>query len=78
MGHSAAYYWKGKIPASQFFTAIPFGMNAQEVNSWLHYGGGMKLWQEFMRLTTLSPLLVVTQACKWQVGLKKKSIQLTI
>ena len=27
-GHGAAYYWKGKIPASVFFTAIPFGLNA--------------------------------------------------
>ncbi|RZV49725.1 MAG: ABC transporter substrate-binding protein, partial [Pseudomonadales bacterium] len=39
MGHSAAYYWKGKAPASVLFTAIPFGLNAQEMNGWLHYGG---------------------------------------
>ena len=31
-GHGAAYYWKGKVPSSVFFTAIPFGMNAQEMN----------------------------------------------
>jgi TRAP-type mannitol/chloroaromatic compound transport system substrate-binding protein len=46
MGHAAAYYWKGKAPASQIFTAIPFGMNAQEMNGWFHYGGGMELWRE--------------------------------
>lgn len=46
MGHSAAYYWKGKIPASPFFTSVPFGMNAQEFNGWLHYGGGLALWRE--------------------------------
>ena len=23
MGHSGAYYWKGKIPAAQFFAGIP-------------------------------------------------------
>ena len=45
-GHGAAYYWKGKIPSSVFFTAIPFGMNAQEMNGWLHYGGGLELWRE--------------------------------
>ena len=33
MGHGAAYYWAGKIPAGQFFTAVPFGMNAQGMNS---------------------------------------------
>jgi len=46
MGHAAAYYWKGKIPAAQMFTAIPFGMNAQEMNGWFHYGGGIELWRE--------------------------------
>lgn len=46
MGHAAAYYWKGKAPASQIFTAIPFGMNAQEINGWFHYGGGLELWRE--------------------------------
>ena len=43
-GHGAAYYWKGKIPSSVFFTAVPFGLNAQEMNGWLHYGGGLELW----------------------------------
>ena len=46
MGHAGAYYWKGKIPAAPIFSAIPFGMNAIEMNAWLHHGGGMKLWQE--------------------------------
>ena len=46
MGHSSAYYWKGKVPASVFFTSIPFGLNAQEYNGWLHYGGGLELWRE--------------------------------
>jgi TRAP-type mannitol/chloroaromatic compound transport system substrate-binding protein len=45
-GHGAAYYWKGKIPSSVFFTAIPFGMTAQEMNAWFHYGGGLALWRE--------------------------------
>lgn len=46
MGHSGAYYWKGKMPAAPIFSAIPFGMNATEMNAWLHYGGGLELWQE--------------------------------
>ncbi len=46
MGHGASYYWKGKSEAAQFFSAVPFGMNAQEMNAWLFYGGGMELWQE--------------------------------
>ena len=46
MGHGASYYWKGKIPAAVFYTAVPFGMTAQEMNGWLHYGGGLALWRE--------------------------------
>ncbi|SDI58531.1 TRAP-type mannitol/chloroaromatic compound transport system, substrate-binding protein [Ferrimonas sediminum] len=56
MGHSAAYYWKGKVPAAQFFSTLPFGMNAQEMNSWLSYGGGMALWHEVYAPFGIKPL----------------------
>lgn len=46
MGHGAAYYWAGKIPAAQFFTAVPFGMNAQGMNAWFYGGDGLDLWHE--------------------------------
>ena len=46
MGHSASYYWAGKAPAAQFFAAVPFGMNAQQVNAWFYGGNGWKLWKE--------------------------------
>lgn len=46
MGHGAAYYWKGKSEAAQFFSAVPFGLTAQEMNAWLYHGGGMELWKE--------------------------------
>jgi TRAP-type mannitol/chloroaromatic compound transport system substrate-binding protein len=46
MGHGAAYYWKGKSEAAQFFAAVPFGLTAQEMNAWLYHGGGMELWQK--------------------------------
>ena len=55
MGHSGAYFWRGKIPAAQFFTSIPFGMNAQEMNGWLHYGGGLELWRELYAPFNLIP-----------------------
>ncbi|WP_304641926.1 TRAP transporter substrate-binding protein [Pseudomonas sp.] len=45
LGHSAAYYWKGKTAAAPYFTAVPFGLNAQEMNAWLYNGGGLELWQ---------------------------------
>lgn len=55
MGHGAAYYWKGKSQAAPFFTALPFGMNAQEMNAWLHWGGGMALWRELYADFNLVP-----------------------
>lgn len=49
MGNGASYYWAGKAPATQFFTAVPFGMNAQQMNAWIYCGGGLQLWQELYK-----------------------------
>ncbi|MDH3588039.1 MAG: TRAP transporter substrate-binding protein [Gammaproteobacteria bacterium] len=46
LGHSASYYWKGKSAAAQLFSAVPFGMNAQELTAWALHGGAMELWRE--------------------------------
>ena len=56
MGHGSAYYWKGKTQTAALFTTVPFGLNAQEMNSWLHYGGGMELWRELYEPFNLVPL----------------------
>ena len=56
MGHGAAYYWVGKVPAAVAFTTLPFGMNAQETNAWLHHGGGIELWRELYEPYDLIPM----------------------
>ncbi len=56
MGHSGPYYWKGKIPAAPIFGAIPFGMTAEELNSWIHYGGGLELWREMYKPFGIIPM----------------------
>ncbi|MCR9277939.1 MAG: TRAP transporter substrate-binding protein [Pseudomonadaceae bacterium] len=56
MGHGAAYYWRGKVPVAAFFSTIPFGMTAQEMNGWLRYGGGMELWREAYEPFDLIPM----------------------
>jgi TRAP-type mannitol/chloroaromatic compound transport system substrate-binding protein len=56
MGHGVAYYWKGKLPAASFFASVPFGLNAQEMNSWLLKGGGLELWQELYAPYNLIPM----------------------
>jgi TRAP-type mannitol/chloroaromatic compound transport system substrate-binding protein len=45
-GHTASYFYVGKSPATAFGTALPFGLNAQQQNSWLYEGGGLKMLQE--------------------------------
>lgn len=54
-GHSAAYYWAGKEPATQWFTAVPFGLNAQGTLAWLQAAGGQKLWEEVYSAFNLVP-----------------------
>jgi TRAP-type mannitol/chloroaromatic compound transport system substrate-binding protein len=56
MGHGAAYYWGGKLPVAPFFTTVPFGLTAQEMNGWLHHGGGLKLWRKAYAPFNLVPL----------------------
>jgi TRAP-type mannitol/chloroaromatic compound transport system substrate-binding protein len=46
MGHTAAFYWQGKQPASVFYTTVPFGLTPQEHVAWIDAGGGQALWDE--------------------------------
>lgn len=46
MGHSASYYYKGKVPNTLYFTTMPFGMTAIEQHAWFQYGGGQDLMDE--------------------------------
>jgi len=55
--HSGPYYWKGKNSAFSLFSGIPFGFTAEEVNSWMLYGGGMGLWREQYAKYNLHPFL---------------------
>jgi TRAP-type mannitol/chloroaromatic compound transport system substrate-binding protein len=55
MGHDSAYYHRGKIPAAQYFTAIPFGHTVHEINAWMYYGGGLELWRELYEPLNIIP-----------------------
>ena len=55
--HSGPYYWKGKNSAFSLYSGIPFGFTAEEVNSWMLFGGGLKLWREQYAKYNLYPLL---------------------
>jgi TRAP-type mannitol/chloroaromatic compound transport system substrate-binding protein len=46
MYHSSEVYNLGKSPALVFFASAPYGMTADEVCSWVYFGGGRALWDE--------------------------------
>ena len=56
IGHSGSYYWQGKIPATPFFSSIPFGLTSYEQNAWLQFGGGNELWRELYAEFNLIPV----------------------
>ena len=47
IAHSAPYYFYGKNPAFALGCAVPFGLNARQMNAWMAHGNGRKLMNEF-------------------------------
>ncbi|XKH61859.1 TRAP transporter substrate-binding protein [Halomonas sediminis] len=72
MGHSASYYWRGKVAASQFFTAVPFGMNTTETNAWLYHGDGQDLWDMIYAKHNLKPFAVGNTGAQMAGWFKKE------
>ena len=46
MYHAADYYYVGQHPGFGFFTAVPFGMTALELDTWYYHQGGHELHLE--------------------------------
>jgi TRAP-type mannitol/chloroaromatic compound transport system substrate-binding protein len=49
MCHTCSYYYVGKDPTFAIGTAVPFGLNARQMNAWLIQGGGNELFNEFYK-----------------------------
>jgi TRAP-type mannitol/chloroaromatic compound transport system substrate-binding protein len=47
MANTAPYYFFGKDPTYALDCAIPFGLNARQMNAWMYEGNGLKLFREF-------------------------------
>src|SRR5438067_5438048 len=56
MYHSSDNYFGAKIPALNFFSEVPFGMTADELSSWIAFGGGQALWDEVDAPFNIKPL----------------------
>jgi TRAP-type mannitol/chloroaromatic compound transport system substrate-binding protein len=48
-GHTAPYYYWGKDPAFALGTAVPFGLNARQMNAWMIFGNGLDLMRDFYK-----------------------------
>ena len=55
--HAPDYYFRDKSGAFNFFTTIPFGMTAAEMDAWIYYGGGQRAWDEIAAPFGIKPLL---------------------
>src|SRR5689334_12178942 len=49
MGNTALYYYWGKDAAFTFGTALPFGLNARQMISWIRHGGGEGLLNDLLK-----------------------------
>src|SRR5512135_603563 len=57
IGHTASFYWQGKMPAAAFFTAVPFGLTPGEHVAWVDAGGGQALWDELYAPFGVKPFM---------------------
>jgi TRAP-type mannitol/chloroaromatic compound transport system substrate-binding protein len=56
MYHSGDNYFGSKSPALNFFSEVPYGMTADELASWIAFGGGQALWEEVDAPFNIKPL----------------------
>ncbi|WP_265468704.1 hypothetical protein [Arenimonas daejeonensis] len=73
MGHSASYYWKGKAAAAPFFCAVPFGLNAQEMNGWLYQAVVWSSGANCMRRSAWCRSRRAIPGCRWLAGSASRS-----
>jgi TRAP-type mannitol/chloroaromatic compound transport system substrate-binding protein len=65
MFHSAPSYFEKKARAGNFFNdTVPFGLTADELFAWVHYGGGQELWDELYGQFDIKPLLCTSTGCQ--------------
>jgi TRAP-type mannitol/chloroaromatic compound transport system substrate-binding protein len=57
LGHTAAFFWQGKMPAANFFTTVPFGLTPDEHVAWVEHGGGQALWDELYAPFGVKPFM---------------------
>jgi TRAP-type mannitol/chloroaromatic compound transport system substrate-binding protein len=63
--HSAPAYFENKGRAGNFFNnTVPFGLTADELFAWIHYGGGQELWDALYGQFNIKPLVACNTGCQ--------------
>lgn len=57
IGHTASFFWQGKLPAAALFTAAPFGLTPLEHITWIDHGGGQQLWDRLYAPFGIKPFM---------------------
>jgi TRAP-type mannitol/chloroaromatic compound transport system substrate-binding protein len=57
LGHTASFFWQGKMAAAAFFTTVPFGLTPPEHVAWIEAGGGQALWDELYAPFKVKPFM---------------------
>jgi TRAP-type mannitol/chloroaromatic compound transport system substrate-binding protein len=71
---ASAYYWTAKEPAVEWFTTVPFGMNAEGMQAWYYQGDGLKLWEETYAAFNLVPRPATSPSPQMAGWFRKKII----
>ncbi len=72
MSHGCAYHHTEKSKGFPFFTAVPFGLSADEHVSWLRHGGGQRLWDELAEPFGVRPILCGATGARMAGWFKKE------
>ena len=55
--HASEYYFQGKHKAFNFFSSVPMGLTANELDAWVNHGGGQELWDELSAKFNIKPFM---------------------
>lgn len=57
MYHASEAYWQDKARVFNFFSAVPLGMTANEIDAWLLHGGGQRMWDTLSASFGIKPFI---------------------
>ncbi len=72
LGHTASFFWTGKMRAAAFYTTVPFGLTPLEHIAWIEHGGGQALWDELYAPFGVKPFMAGNSGMQMGGWLKRE------